>query len=289
VSPASTVYLLDYAGPPGFAAALASRAGRVVILDHHKTAAEELGKEGGPEKPANLEILLDRHRSGAGLAAAHFFPTSGPSSLPPNVAHLLAAIEDGDLWTWGRTDSKAIYAGLGAAKLNLDANGGAEDTATAVQDAETVFKKLAGLDIDKLTTTGKALLDEQGALVGAEADKAVPMRLGGLEGAGRGWGLALGVTVSSEMANHRSALGNELADRAAARAVSEPERGWVPVGVVAYRDAHQAAGDGRIKVSLRSVGPDADTTVVSRHFGGGGHENASSCMVEEGAFAGWAE
>jgi hypothetical protein len=295
LGPASTVYLLDYAGPPGFAASLAALAGRVVVLDHHKTAAEELGR-GGAGRPPNLEVMLDRHRSGAGLAAAHFFPASGPAALPPGVARLLAAIEDGDLWKWDRGDSKSIYAGLGAAALDLDAGGGggvggsvSADPATAASAARAVFSRLAALDIDALAATGGALLAKQAALVGGEAGRAVPMQLGGVPGRERGWGLALGVTVPPSLSIHRSALGNELASRAAAKGEAEPGRGWVPVGMVAYRDPNQEPGDGRIKVSLRSVGPDADTTVVSRHFGGGGHENASSCLVEEAELGGWVE
>lgn len=34
-----TAYLVDFSGPPGFAKELAARAGKVVVLDHHKTAA----------------------------------------------------------------------------------------------------------------------------------------------------------------------------------------------------------------------------------------------------------
>ena len=43
LSAGDTVYLLDYSGPAGFPQALAQVAKRVVVLDHHKTAAEQLG------------------------------------------------------------------------------------------------------------------------------------------------------------------------------------------------------------------------------------------------------
>ena len=291
--PDTTVYLLDYAGPPGFAASLAQKAGRVVVLDHHKTAAEEsIPRADAPGRPENLEVTLDRHRSGAGLAAAHFFP-GRPSSLPPNVTRLVAAIEDGDLWRWERADSKSIYAGLGAAGLSLDAGGGGEagtvaaDPAVAVAAASAAFSRLAALDVDALAATGAALLEEQAALVGAAAAGAVAVQLGGKHGAAAGWGTALAVTVPHALSIHRSALGNELAARSAEAGAADPGGAWVPVGVVAYRDPTQVEDDTRLKVSLRSVGPDADTTVVSRHFGGGGHLNASSCMVEEAEFEGW--
>eukprot|EP00897_Mesotaenium_endlicherianum_P004840 jgi/Mesen1/4384/ME000222S03505 len=64
------VYLLDYVGPPGFALALARVVPRVVVLDHHKTAAEALpaARDGLP----NLECTLDMQRSGATIAYAYF-------------------------------------------------------------------------------------------------------------------------------------------------------------------------------------------------------------------------
>ena len=42
----------------------------------------------------------------------------------------------------------------------------------------------------------------------------------------------------------------------------------------------------KIKVSLRSIGEE-DTTAVSQAFGGGGHKNASSCVMNIAAFEEW--
>ena len=71
-----TVYLLDYAGPAGFAAAVAQEvpSGRVHLLDHHKSAAEQLR---GAALPHNLHITLDQSRSGAKIALDHFQPKVG--------------------------------------------------------------------------------------------------------------------------------------------------------------------------------------------------------------------
>ncbi|GAQ78661.1 hypothetical protein KFL_000170070 [Klebsormidium nitens] len=60
------VYLLDFAGPQGFAERLAGKAGRVTVLDHHKTALETLPRPGSG--PLNLRTLLDMNRSGATVA-----------------------------------------------------------------------------------------------------------------------------------------------------------------------------------------------------------------------------
>lgn len=68
-----TVFLLDYAGPVGFAAAAAGAvpSGGVYLLDHHKTAAEQLQ---GADIPSNLHITMDQSRSGAVIALEHFRP-----------------------------------------------------------------------------------------------------------------------------------------------------------------------------------------------------------------------
>jgi nanoRNase/pAp phosphatase (c-di-AMP/oligoRNAs hydrolase) len=42
----------------------------------------------------------------------------------------------------------------------------------------------------------------------------------------------------------------------------------------------------KIKVSFRSIG-DADTTIYATHWAGGGHKNASSCVMPQQEFAEW--
>src|SRR5512145_2838648 len=58
------VYLLDFAYPRAECLALARSASNLLVLDHHKTALEELG-----DQPF---ARLDMHQSGAGLAWRHF-------------------------------------------------------------------------------------------------------------------------------------------------------------------------------------------------------------------------
>lgn len=71
------------------------------------------------------------------------------------------------------------------------------------------------------------MLEEQGRQIAAAVGAARELRLGGSLGAARGWGHALGCTVSGDLIKWRSALGNALAQRSA-------ELGLAPVGVVAY-------------------------------------------------------
>ena len=110
-----TVYFLDYTGPPGFAISVANALrstehgqGRVVVLDHHKTAMEDLmGPEALAARPPNLDVTFDMNRCGASIARDYFRPP-----LTPQVETMIAMVEDGDLWRWRLPDSKAFYAYL---------------------------------------------------------------------------------------------------------------------------------------------------------------------------------
>jgi oligoribonuclease NrnB/cAMP/cGMP phosphodiesterase (DHH superfamily) len=88
------VYLLDFAYPRSTCLDLARQARSLLILDHHKTALEELG---------DLPFAhLDMHQSGAGLAWRHFHPQEPPPRL-------VLAVEDGDLWRHAMPETRAIY------------------------------------------------------------------------------------------------------------------------------------------------------------------------------------
>ena len=58
-------YLVDFSGGPGFARQLSQRAQRVVVLDHHKTAAADLTDPALAEAAPRLEVEFDMNRSGA--------------------------------------------------------------------------------------------------------------------------------------------------------------------------------------------------------------------------------
>ncbi len=88
------VVLLDFAYPRAVTLALAEQAHSLLVLDHHKTALEELG-----DLPF---VKLDMEQSGAGLAWRHFHPDE---PVPP----LVLAVEDGDLWRHALPDTRAIY------------------------------------------------------------------------------------------------------------------------------------------------------------------------------------
>ena len=81
---------------------MAQHAAKIVLLDHHKSAASQwIGVEPIP----NVDLLFDMDRSGAQMAWDYFHPGS---IQPPLIEH----IGDRDLWRFGLADTKAFCAGL---------------------------------------------------------------------------------------------------------------------------------------------------------------------------------
>jgi oligoribonuclease NrnB/cAMP/cGMP phosphodiesterase (DHH superfamily) len=78
---------------------LAANNTSLTILDHHKTAKENLE---GLYIP-NTTIVFDMNRSGAGIAWDYYFPTL----LRP---WLVDYVEDRDLWRWSLPSSKEVSA-----------------------------------------------------------------------------------------------------------------------------------------------------------------------------------
>ncbi|KAL4458550.1 hypothetical protein ABPG75_013415 [Micractinium tetrahymenae] len=261
-----TVYLNDFSGGPGFARQVAQAAARVVVLDHHKTAAAELTDPSLAQSCPSLEVVLDMERSGAAISFDYF----QPQGLTPEQQQMFKYIEDADLWRWQLPDSKAFSAGLASLQLEFDASRN-----------PGIFDQLLAQTPAGLIARGRPILAEQRRLVGEAVSQAYVVRLGGAASAERGWGRCLAVTVGEELSRLRSQLGNALAEESA-------RRGLRAMGLVAYVEA--AMNDpARIKVSVRSIGEGEDTTAISEAYGGGGHRNASSFICGVSEFEAWRE
>lgn len=97
-----TVYLLDYAYKRPAMEQLCGQAEKVIVLDHHITAVEELA--GLDQSFPNLELILDMERSGAMITWEYFHDTQAPK--------LIACVQDRDMWRWEIPESQDINAGL---------------------------------------------------------------------------------------------------------------------------------------------------------------------------------
>ena len=95
----SIIYLVDFAYPRETTLELQQCHQEVIILDHHKTAQEQLlGIKG-------ISALFDLSKSGAMLTWEYFYPeTPAP--------YTVKLVQDRDLWQWQFADTKAFTEAL---------------------------------------------------------------------------------------------------------------------------------------------------------------------------------
>jgi oligoribonuclease NrnB/cAMP/cGMP phosphodiesterase (DHH superfamily) len=87
---------------------MARSANSIHIIDHHKTAAEDLH-----DLPGNVFATFDMEHSGAMLTWLHFFPKEEPPAL-------LRYIEDRDLWRFKLDGTRAIQANVFSYPYDFD-------------------------------------------------------------------------------------------------------------------------------------------------------------------------
>lgn len=103
------VYILDFSYKKPVLDKMIEQAAELTLIDHHKTAFEELGFDEFTSiniHKVRSRIILDRNKSGAMLAWEYFVGDS-----PPN---LIQAIDDYDRWQFKLDYSKAMHKGLWA-------------------------------------------------------------------------------------------------------------------------------------------------------------------------------
>lgn len=115
------VAIVDFSYPRDKLEALAQRAASVMVLDHHKTAAEQLS--GLPAPPAwsapdftgwsGLVAEFDMNRSGAGMAWDYFHNND---ARPRLIAH----IEDRDLWRFRIDGTREYHAALSSYPMDME-------------------------------------------------------------------------------------------------------------------------------------------------------------------------
>jgi oligoribonuclease NrnB/cAMP/cGMP phosphodiesterase (DHH superfamily) len=95
------VYVLDFSFAPTIMQALDARAAKLVLLDHHLSAAEQLT---GFACRCGV-VHFDMHKSGARLAWEFFHPDA-------QIPVLLRYVEDRDIWAWKIPESASFLAAL---------------------------------------------------------------------------------------------------------------------------------------------------------------------------------
>ena len=95
------VYILDFSFDEALMRAIDDAAAKLVMLDHHKSAADKLGQF----KCRCGAVHFDMTQSGAMLAWKFFFPDRP-------VPDLIRYVQDRDLWTWAYPESAAFLSAL---------------------------------------------------------------------------------------------------------------------------------------------------------------------------------
>ena len=251
------VIIVDFSYKYEVMASLSWRANSIIILDHHKSAAEDLAKfppfHAGVKNDARhadgsvslgwesahalmlsqnapaIACCFDMGRSGAMLAWDHFFPEQEPPKL-------LLHIEDRDLWLFKLEGTREIQANLFSYPYDFE-----------------VWDKLMAADVETLRSDGAAIERKHHKDI-AELVTVMKRRMviGGHD-----------VPVASLPYTLTS-------DAGALMAQGEP-----------FAACYWDTPDGRV-FSLRSTDEGRDVSEIAKQYGGGGHRNASGFRVPLG-------
>lgn len=224
--------------------AMAARANSILILDHHKTAAEDLadlpkppacwqswiGATHLPKGPA-MVVLFDMERSGAALAWDYFDPRSG-GKRPDFIEY----VQDRDLWRKALPGGDEFTIALRSYPQDFDVwDGLIERGASDLIDEGASIQRYYRLRVEELKRS------------------AYPANLGG----NSCWISNAPYFAASEVAGELCGNGLDFG--------------------ACYFEVEK----GRFQYSLRSRG-DFDVSAIARMFGGGGHKNAAGFTSPNG-------
>lgn len=151
------VYILDFSFDEPLMRALAERAAKLVLLDHHLSAAEKLRDF----RCTCGVVHFDMKKSGARLAWEFFLPDE---PLPD----LVRFVEDRDIWVWQYPQSAAFLAALDMEPMDFER-----------------WQTIAGLDEQALALfmeRGQAMVEQFNHLAGQIAQAARPLVFNGISG-----------------------------------------------------------------------------------------------------------
>lgn len=151
------VYILDFSFSAELLRAMESRVAKLVMLDHHKSAADRLE---GFDCTCGA-VYFDMKKSGAHLAWEFFLPER---TLPDLVRY----VEDRDIWVWQYPESAAFLAALDMEPCEFDR-----------------WNAIASFDTAQIQTfmaRGQAMDDKFCKLAEQIAESARPLRFNGVDG-----------------------------------------------------------------------------------------------------------
>lgn len=136
------VYLVDFSYKRAIVEGMLLQANSVTLIDHHKTAIEDLQplfkQDSWTGEPKQLAHFTDLERSGATLAWDYLFPTE-PRPL------LLGHIEDRDLWRFKLPGTREIQANVFSLEYTFET----WDKLMSANQAELMRMTAAGAAIER--------------------------------------------------------------------------------------------------------------------------------------------
>lgn len=269
------VFILDFSFSPDVLKMMAGAAESVTQIDHHASARAAWAGvlQSGPDGLAThrhpdlpLTVIFDMEKSGARLAWEHFQP-----GLPVPLA--LMHIEDQDMWRFAMRGTRAFCRALRLLPFEFAAWQSLVEQTPSTEspryremlDRGAAIEEYFGREVAGLA---KGRLGMPARLRGDPVDAMQALRHGQeCLAAGESTWLAIrGVAINAN-ALFASELGNLLAEQSGS------------FGLV-----WQLAGNGEVKVSLRSRG-DFDVAAIAVRYGGGGHRNAAGFRMPLAQFA----
>ena len=251
------VFIVDFSYKKNQMIGIALQAASLVVLDHHKTAKEELeGLEEAIREEEQIRaaelgnngveeddcvacfIHFNMQRSGTGLTWEYLTASYPPMNYVIKTPELLKHIEDRDLWKFELPNTKALMAALQSLPMTFE-------SWDSVMRLESY---------DGMIMLGQKLLDQHLHLVkmGIESTKRM-MNIGGIY-----------VPVANLHGVFASDAGNLMS--------AEYAEGSL------FSATYYDTADGRI-FSLRSQQNGTDVSAIAAKYGGGGHKNAAGFKV----------
>jgi hypothetical protein len=152
-----TVYILDFSFSAEILQSIDDQAAKLVMLDHHKSAAEKLT---GFACRCGV-VHFDMGKSGARLAWEFFHPNEP-------IPALLRYVEDRDIWKWEFEESAAFLSALDM-----------EDQTFARWEEIAAFTPD---ELERFTSRGAAMDEKYRKLAASIAEGAQPLVFNGIEG-----------------------------------------------------------------------------------------------------------
>ncbi|XP_076954789.1 uncharacterized protein LOC143629385 [Bidens hawaiensis] len=238
-------YFLDFLGPKGFAAELATRTScQVIGFDHRKTTLSNLHLYDNSDTNLSLQVNLEKNSSSAAYDyfSAKLSETKGnnePARLLNTEDHervetVLKYLADGDLRLWSLPNIKEFNIGLSnwRSKLNCITN-------------PHMFEQLTKISVTDLVAHGSRYVANQQSLATKFLEKVFMVKLG------RGlYGECLGVRIDGNP-NLSDIIGKELSMKSEAA-------GLRSIGAVVYMQGRN------LKMCLRSRDSCTDTSVIAK-------------------------